>query len=169
MLRKILIFGLGGLALALAVWAFYPQEPGEASAQAAARTSVRGGLSNVPARLCRPWRWFQTQDDYQGGTYILAQPGQERWLRLQPEGRYQRFDEGQLEEGYWTLDEARQRLALRQQPPTARQPWTAADYRHRIERLNDDTLVLAWQGRHGWVHEHYVGEQAGDFPAENLQ
>ena len=104
------------------------------------------------ALLCRTWRWRQTVDAYRGGTTLTPSDSALETLTFWTDGTYHHQKTGYTRTGQWALDEAARTLALTDQ---LQADLDQEDYRHKIRKLNADTLVLAWQGRHGMVTELY--------------
>lgn len=148
-------FGLG-LTLAVAYW-LSREAPQASQANLRLRQLAPADARIDQDLLCQRWRWVRTVDDYQGGTSITPPPAAEpRWLVFHADGRYQRLEETQHQEGVWQLGTDGKRLALLEGAHTLRQDLPTRDYRHEIRQLTRDSLALAWQGRHGYVVEQYV-------------
>lgn len=153
---QILALALG--ITAAAVYWFSREEPQASHANLRLRqVAPAPDLEGQRALLCRRWQWVRTVDDYQNGTTMT--PGQEakpRLLIFHEDGLYEREEGEQSESGLWRMGPKSQRLALLNGPRATRETFRESDFRHQIRALTQDSLALAWQGRHGYVVEQYV-------------
>lgn len=167
MLRYLLI-GIGGLmAIGATIWFFQkaplPEDTDQQPSLAAARR-----LAPREDSLCKTWLWLGMEDDYKKGDFQAADSTHPKWLQLNCNGSFRRFTPHLMETGQWRRHDSLNLIALQTDPQPVR--WDPDSYRHKIEKLTSDTLILAWQGRHGWVRDWYRSTSAADsIPVHPLQ
>ena len=108
------------------------------------------------------WRWVHTYDPYNGGTYLTSDSLHPRYLFLYKDGTFRKTDAHNASSGKWYLNPEKNAMALIDEMRNGVSVMDASSsltFRHQLRKLNQDTLILAWQGRHGFVEELYLIEQ----------
>ncbi|MEM9932107.1 MAG: hypothetical protein AAF824_00785 [Bacteroidota bacterium] len=106
------------------------------------------------------WKLIQIYDPYSGKIKL---PEEEmKYLSIQKGGKYILHSLGGKQEGQWYLKKDKSAIALIAKENVSNQ----ADilFRHQIRKFSKDTMILAWQGRHGYVEELYVKAESIYYP-----
>lgn len=107
------------------------------------------------------WRLMQIYDPYNGGQIIQKSNEEATFLILRKNGTFQEYDQENNNFGKWYVDKTKSSMALiyttRNGKEVKENP--IPDFRHQIRKFNKDTLILAWQGRHGFVEQLYTRVQ----------
>lgn len=144
--------------------------PGEQAASGAISTqrAAVAMMGQQPPDSTR-WRLLYTLDPYDGGQKIARDSSSTRFLVLAKDGTYhlhqpQHTQVGRSQVGRWYLNRAQDALAFLPNGEQAKSsaPDDPQAYRHRIFKQTEDTLVLGWQGRHGFVEEWYLRVSPND-------
>ena len=106
------------------------------------------------------WRLVHTYDPYNGGQLNKRDSLNPRFLVFSKDGGYKQYDNLNYVVGNWYVNRSKDALAFiiasrngREIPGASEQ---ALDFRHQIRKHTTDTMILAWQGRHGFVEELYA-------------
>jgi len=150
-----------GVAITATV-VFFQMQPSQMSGRLAGRNLPADSTHSL---LCHDWFWVQTMDAYQGGTKMEATESEWRMLSLRTDQTFLQETPYQSETGFWALDEKKWTLALLVGHRATRRIIRDSDYRHEIQRLTPDSLILRRQGRHGYVTESYLRQRPSFMPA----
>lgn len=106
------------------------------------------------------WRLIQTYDPYDGGNITRRDSLNPRFLVFGRDGEFKQYDNLNYVVGKWHLNRAKTALAFvneeRNGKEIAGATETIPSFRHQIRKHTTDTMILAWQGRHGFVEELYT-------------
>ena len=104
------------------------------------------------------WELCQVYDPYQGGQVMKVDSLFRKTIEIYRDGKFKINDRQALINGQWKLNLARTEILfvckerngvkLKQKDPLYRQI-------SQIRKISRDTMILAWQGRHGYVEELY--------------
>jgi hypothetical protein len=86
---------------------------------------------------------------------LPAKDAASQWLIFYEDGLYEQREADHRQAGIWRIDAEGAQLALVDGARATHEVIREGDYRHQIRRLTNDSLALAWQGRHGYVTEWY--------------
>ena len=107
------------------------------------------------------WKLVQIYDPYSGSMKI---PDEEaKYLSIQKDGKYVLYSPGNTQSGKWYLKKDKSALALVAEGSSTEDE--SLMFRHQIRKYAKDTMILAWQGRHGFVEELYVRAESIDYPS----
>ncbi len=114
-------------------------------------------LQNAPADSII-WQLTNIFDPYQGGTHTPIDSLHPQFLVIHDDGTFTRHQQEQIDSGNWYMRRDKEAIALvsDRSPEAAISSKTSFSFRYEIRKLSSDTMILAWQGRHGFVEELYV-------------
>ena len=105
------------------------------------------------------WGLCQVYDPYLGGKVIPVDSQSMKTLVIHRSGKFAIEEEGSSIHGQWKLNQARTEILfiskekngvrVRQKDPMFHQI-------SQVRKITKDTMILAWQGRHGYVEELYA-------------
>lgn len=124
---------------------------------------------DVETYLVSEWNWVHTVDPYDGGKDYDTSEDAYRSLDLADDGTFTEISKEQVQEGIWMLNKEKDALALiygKEQKASVdlRRRIAPHKYRYKLKKLTQDSLILAVQGRHGYVIETYL---AGELENES--
>lgn len=109
------------------------------------------------------WKLIQTYDPYMGGRVTRQDSNNHRTLELYNNGSFKVFENELLGQGKWYVKSDKSAIAFVYKGEN-RETSSASDkeitFTHQIRKLTQDTMILAWQGRHGFIEELYVAQKA---------
>ena len=109
------------------------------------------------------WKLIQTYDPYNHGQIIKRDSLNPRFLVFEKDGSFKQYDKHNASSGSWYLNNAKTALAfifnIRNGQAVNDHSTEKLNFRHQIRKYGTDTMILAWQGRHGFVEELYVRYQ----------
>ena len=108
--------------------------------------------------LCQQWELVSMNDPYQGGTVTEADPSNPQYREFEKDGIYREFDNENQGSGIWAFNTDSTKIGIVLETyngsPTGN-VLEVSDYRWELRELTKDKLVLAIQGRHGFVEHNY--------------
>ncbi len=108
------------------------------------------------------WKLVQTYDPYQGGRITKQDSINPRILEIYNNGTFKVYESDLIGRGKWYIKSDKSAIAFiyagesGEVKPSKNQ---AIEFTHQIRRLTRDTMILAWQGRHGFIEELYVSQR----------
>lgn len=96
------------------------------------------------------WQYIKMFDPYNGGNTIEAEAGNPRYLKLNNDGTFRKYDKLNDNKGKWYLNGTKDAIAFMNEGSSEE-----LRFGHKIKKFTKDELVLSWQGRHGMVDETY--------------
>ena len=143
-----------GMSTALVALSYFMLSPYESGGLAA--LNPRPAIKDTT--LCRVWRWERTLDAYRGGTSLAPESNRPEYLVFKEDGTWEKQSEEYQTRGSWQWNEPRTHLAMVDGARGQKASFREGDFRHRVSKLNSDSLILTWRGRHGDVNELYLAE-----------
>lgn len=114
--------------------------------------------SELMDMFCQEWEFVRSVDPYQGGTVTEADPTELKYRTFEKDGTYREYEYLAIGEGKWAFNSDSTRvgtvLTVFNHLPTGDSP-EITDFRWEIKELTRKKLVLAIQGRHGFVTYEY--------------
>ncbi|KAA3633866.1 MAG: hypothetical protein DWQ02_12390 [Bacteroidetes bacterium] len=108
--------------------------------------------------FCQQWEFVSSKDPYQGGTISEADPANKQFRVFKKDGSYREFDNDNDATGIWAFNQDSTKIGTvietQNGQPTGN-PLEITDHRWEIRDLTSTKLVLAIQGRHGFVEHTY--------------
>ncbi len=113
----------------------------------------------------KTWRLVSRFDPYNGGNTQTYEAEKATFLTLERDGTFIQQNAENHEMGHYYLNKTKDAIALviekrveGKDTMDIQQPSDELLFRHQIRTINADSLVLAWQGRHGYVLDTYLWE-----------
>jgi len=108
------------------------------------------------------WKLSQTYDPYMGGRITRQDSDNPRILELYNNGTFKVYEDELLDRGKWYVKSDKSAIAFIYESEN-KETSSATDqeitFTHQIRKLTQDTMILAWQGRHGFIEELYVAQK----------
>ena len=104
------------------------------------------------------WGLCQIYDPYQGGRISKADSFSQKILEMGRDGKFSLLVSRELSKGDWRLNRARTEIQFRFKTKNGvKVSRSDPTYQmvSQVRKITRDTMILAWQGRHGWVEELY--------------
>jgi len=104
------------------------------------------------------WQKCFRYDPYQGGQYQTYE-NYETLITLKTDGSYEEKNPENLTTGKYYLNKSKTAIAfVPKMVNGVEQPQQEGEllFRHEIIKFTADSMILAWQGRHGMVKDGYV-------------
>ncbi|MEM6262200.1 MAG: hypothetical protein AAGI38_06820 [Bacteroidota bacterium] len=105
------------------------------------------------------WKLVSTLDPYTGNARDRS--AETKYLQLHDDGTYHQWDQENDRVGKYFLKKDESAIALIENSiadTLVPKSLDAYQYRYKIEKLGEDTMILSIQGRHGRLREVYVRE-----------
>jgi hypothetical protein len=105
------------------------------------------------------WKLVRSFDPYDGGKLSVFDSANTRYLVIANDGSFREYDAYNVSEGSWRVNKSNDHLSLTYEKQNGFDiPINRRDtlFRYEIRRHDDDTLVLAIQGRHGMVAQTFA-------------
>lgn len=103
------------------------------------------------------WQLIELYDPYQNGKRIRIDSLNPQYLIIHEDGKFSKLKKGEQVQGRWYMRRDKEAFAFIPAATTpSPQTLQSLNYRYEIRRYEKDTMMLAWQGRHGFVEETYV-------------
>lgn len=105
------------------------------------------------------WKLVKSYDPYHQGYTYLKDTNNYEYLTLSSDGTFRQYDKENKSKGSWYLNREKKKLAF---VYTVRNGIEIGEslqdiyYRHNIDSIYEDTVVLSIQGRHGMVKYFYT-------------
>ncbi len=108
--------------------------------------------------ICQKWELVSSTDPYQGGTVTVADPANKHYRVFERDGTYLEYDNENTGVGKWAFNADSTHvgtvITTHNDQPTGNGT-AVTDFRWQIRELTAQKLVLAIQGRHGFVTHEY--------------
>jgi hypothetical protein len=109
------------------------------------------------------WEKSMSFDPYNGGYYYPADSANRSFLIFASDGTFQEYDPFNYSKGNWYFNDDSTSLAfeyvVRNGTKVSLPSEESRRFSHRLLKIRPDSMVLAWQGRHGWVEETWLAVQ----------
>jgi hypothetical protein len=109
-------------------------------------------------KICQKWEFVSSIDPYQGGTVIEADPANKQYKVFQKDGTYLEYDNENDGVGKWAFNADSTHIGtviITNNDQPGGNGAAVTDFRWEIRELTAQKLVLAIQGRHGFVVYEY--------------
>ena len=117
---------------------------------------------DIEGYLVEKWNWAHSYDPYDEGKNYEASASDYKALSFNEDGTFEEISTEEVKEGVWMLNKQKDALALvygkGKVSGDLRRQLAPYKYRYKLKKLTDDSLVMAIQGRHGFVIETYLSE-----------
>ncbi|MEM6628319.1 MAG: hypothetical protein AAF694_01545 [Bacteroidota bacterium] len=104
------------------------------------------------------WGLCQIYDPYQGGRVTKLDSFSQKVLEMRRDGRFILSESREVSKGDWQLNRARTELQFRFKSKNGvkvSRSDPSYEIVSQVRKITRDTMILAWQGRHGFVEELY--------------
>ncbi len=110
------------------------------------------------------WQKVSRFDPYNGGQF-QSYEGNHSMITLYADGSYEEKDPENFITGKYYLNKTKSAIAFVPEKINDTVQDIAEGeprFRHEIVKFSEDSLILAWQGRHGMVRDTYVMMESGE-------
>jgi len=108
------------------------------------------------------WILVQIYDPYQGGRITKLDTSDTRVLDLYRNGTFEIVEHEKSSIGRWYVKSDKSELAFVfyvKEGKEIPKPKRDITFTHQIRKFSQDSMILAWKGRHGFVEELYVADK----------
>lgn len=112
------------------------------------------------------WKLVKSYDPYNKGYTYIKDTNDFKYLTLSGDGSFKEYDKENKSKGTWYLNKEKKKLAFvysKRNGIDIGKSLQEIYFRHHIDTMYQDTMVLSIQGRHGMVKYFYTSPTPLDF------